>query len=152
MVVTSTRFGRMEVDPETLLTMPEGLLGFTAVTRYCFLKHGEDSPFYWLQAVDDPDLAFVVVNPFDFFPEYDFEISDADAGKLNLQNLNNIRVLSIVTIDEDTVTTNLAGPIILNMTTRLARQIVLPEYRTRHPLIPPQPSQETDRASLQVSA
>ena len=47
--------------------------------EYGLLDHAHVSPFRWLQSLGDPALAFVVVNPFDFFSDYDFEIGDANS-------------------------------------------------------------------------
>ena len=137
MQITTTRFGTIEVRDDALLSFPEGLLGFETVQQYCLLEHVPGSPFLWLQATTNPSLAFVTVDPFEFFHEYDVAINDADAEYLRLESPEEVRVLTIVTIGEGIVTTNLVGPIVVNHKLGLARQVVLSDYRygTRHSLL-----------------
>lgn len=134
--ITTTRFGTVDIARAQLWHFPEGVLGFDAVHEYCILPHAPDSPFFWLQATTEPGLAFVLVQPFAAFADYDFEISDADVVQLGLESVEDVSVFTIVTIGEKEITTNLMGPVILNRRTHLARQIVLadPRYGTRHPL------------------
>ena len=79
MKVNTTRFGTLEIDESTLLTMPRGPLGFEEQTRFCLIQHRPGAPFRWLQSTEDPGLAFPVMDPSEFFSNYAFEISDADA-------------------------------------------------------------------------
>ena len=139
MIITTTRFGEVEVHERELLFLPEGLLGFETMQRYCLLEHAPGSPFRWMQAVDDPALAFVVINPFEFFTDYDFDISDVDADLLNLDSVEDVQVFSLVTIHGTLVTTNLVGPLVVNRRHQIGKQIVLanPRYSTRHELVSP---------------
>jgi flagellar assembly factor FliW len=137
LVIKTTRFGQVEVDDAQLVLIPDGLLGFESIHEYCLIPHAPGSPFHWLQALNKPELAFVVVNPFDFFAEYDFTIGDADVARLKLENAADVLVLTLVTISGEQVTTNLLGPLLVNARTRAARQIVLADapYGTRHSLV-----------------
>ncbi|MHB9130814.1 MAG: flagellar assembly protein FliW [Armatimonadota bacterium] len=138
MTISTTRFGDIEVSDDLLIQVPAGLLGFESIHTFCLLPHAPDSPFNWLQAIDDPELAFVVVNPFDFFPEYDFEIADADVPHIGTEDPAELVVFSIITFADKRLTANLVGPVVMNVQTQVARQIVLsdPRYGTRHELIP----------------
>src|SRR4051812_973540 len=69
--IQTTRFGLLEVDAERILTFPRGLLGFPTYQRYALIQAGEDNYFFWLQCVDEPNLAFVVTDPAIFFKTYD---------------------------------------------------------------------------------
>lgn len=137
MFVETTRFGTVEVQDDLLLTFPEGILGFESVQEYCLLEHIPGSPFLWLQAVTNPTLAFVVINPFAFELDYDLTISDADEVFLKLESPEDVRVLSIVTINGGEVSANLIGPIVVNDRLQRARQVVLSDsrYTTRHLLV-----------------
>ena len=137
MTISTTRFGNMEVSDDRFIRIPEGLLGFEPIQEYCLLDHKPGSPFQWLQAVDEPQLAFVVVNPFGFFSDYDIEISDADARQLELNAVEDAMVISLVTISKQEITTNLVGPIVVNRKTGMGKQVVLnnTHYGTRHSLV-----------------
>jgi len=139
MEIRTTRFGSIEVDESTLIRMERGLLGFDEEKEFCLLKHGEGNGFAWLQSTSDPELAFVTIDPMDFFEDYEVEISDSDADRLDLTSEQDAMVLTIVTIDKDAqrITANLAAPIIVNSKNLLAAQVVLQDerYPVRHPLI-----------------
>lgn len=137
MQLTTTRFGTIDCADERLLAVPDGLLGFEAFAEFGVLDHKPDSPFRWLQSTTEPSLAFVVINPFDFFLDYDFVISDADAEQLQLVSPEDVEVLALVTFANGDVTANLVGPLVVNRKTRLARQLVLsdPRYGTRHSIL-----------------
>lgn len=141
MTIDTTRFGTIDVSDEAMLTFPEGILGFESVHTYCLLEHAPKSPFLWLQAITDPSLAFVVIDPFDFVLEYDIAICDADADFLQLSSPEDVRVMTIVTFNGQDVTTNLVGPLVVNARRRVARQVVLADsrYTTRHLLRPEKP-------------
>jgi flagellar assembly factor FliW len=139
MIIETSRFGQVEVNDENLLTFPGGILGFESILQYCLVRHAPESPFYWLQAIGNPALAFIVVNPFDFILDYNITISGVDTAHLRLASPEEVRVLSIVTIADGEITTDLVGPIVVNHRLRLARQIVLSDacYETRHALVMP---------------
>jgi len=141
MEIQGTRFGVLEFDQEEIITLNEGLLGFPLSRRFLMFPYGEDSSFFWLQSVDEPEIAFIVINPFDFFADIEFVLEDGDAVALELVNPEDVEVFSLVTIPEgrpEDMRTNLAGPVVVNVQNRQGRQILLKEYSPRQPLIPHQ--------------
>lgn len=138
MIIQTSRFGEVEISEDLLVTIPEGLLGFESEHEYCIIVHAPNSPFRWLQSITRPDLAFVTVDPFNFFTDYDFDICDSDVKYLELSGAEDVVVMTIVTIAGQQVSTNLVGPIVINRKNRMAKQIVLPDprYGTRHSLLP----------------
>jgi flagellar assembly factor FliW len=83
LTVQSTRFGTLEIEPEAVLTFPRGLIGLGG-SRYALLDTDADSPFSWLHSVEDPDLALPVTRPWQFFPDYEVVLDDAEAAALGL--------------------------------------------------------------------
>jgi flagellar assembly factor FliW len=81
MQLTSTRFGTVEVPEEAVVEFPTGLVGLGG-SRYALLSRDDQDAFLWLQSLEDPDLALPVVNPWDFFPDYELELTQADAERL----------------------------------------------------------------------
>lgn len=135
------RFGELEVSPENIIHMPGGVLGFPNCRDYILIPHKENSPFLWYQSLDDPVLAFVVINPLVFRPDYDVPISPALMEGLGAERIEELELLAIVTVPKDQpqdMTANLLGPIVINPVKRLAKQIVLdPErYSTKTPILP----------------
>lgn len=136
MVINTTRFGEVAISKDSILRMPDGMLGFGGHRKFVLLEDQPDTPFKWMQALDEPSLAFIVVNPLDFFPDYDIELSDDDADYLQLEDPADAAVLTTVTMNrnDEQVTTNLLGPIVINSKLLCAKQIVLQDerYGTKH--------------------
>jgi flagellar assembly factor FliW len=136
MQIETTRFGKIDVKDESIVQIQDGMLGFEHCTRYVLLEAEPDSAVKWMQAVDDPDVAFMVINPNEFFPDYEVELTDEQAESLDLKDPSESAMFTTVTAsrDEGKVTTNLVGPIVINLRTMCARQIVLQDdhYCTKH--------------------
>src|SRR5829696_8551048 len=81
--IDSTRFGTLEIPDHAVVEFPHGLIGLGG-SRYVLLARDESSPFIWLHSIDDPALALAVTNPFQFFPEYEVELSDSEAERIGI--------------------------------------------------------------------
>jgi flagellar assembly factor FliW len=162
MQVNSSRFGTFEVDDDRALTFERGLLGFPDSTNYVVVEV-EDTPYVWLQSVDEEDVAFLATSPFLFFPDYDLVLSDDDQASLSVDDPSQVEVLALLTVHRSpngetatggetvnggeaaeaegdvpqAITVNLLGPVVVNTGNRQARQVVLdnPDYSTRVPLV-----------------
>jgi len=133
----TTRFGEFEVPNDEILEFPEGLIGFEEEKRFVLLPTQEKSPFFWLQSVDDPDLAFIVSEPWGFVENYEFQLPQESKKKLNVKEEKDIRVLCLVVIPEDPkkATMNLKGPLVLNLPARTGGQVVINEnFSAKHPI------------------
>lgn len=136
MKIKTTRFGEIDVPEKDLITMPQGIIGFQDLKKYVILDHEKNSPFKWLQAVEDPAIAFVLINPLTFNPSYDVEVSEEEIKELELVSEEDAVISVIVTIPSNpkNMTANLKGPMIFNLKNRRGKQVVLqdPRYTTRH--------------------
>jgi len=137
MEINTSRFGTLNVDDERVMTFPRGLLGFPDYTRYALIQTGEGNYFFWLQCVDDPNLAFVVTDPTIFFKDYEIPLREETQQDLSLSDANFAQVFVICNKVGEWLTGNLLGPIVVNVQNRLAQQIVLTEkkWTTRQPLM-----------------
>ena len=137
MIIETSRFGRMEVDPTRLIRFDDGILGFPDDKEYALIQTGEGSGFYWLQAVERTDLAFVVCDPRLFVTEYKVPVKLDDLAIIGLSDADNAQVFVIVNKVDDMLTGNFQGPLVVNVENRRARQLVLSDrrYTTRHPLM-----------------
>ncbi len=137
MEIETTRFGRLTVDDERIITFPRGLLGFPDQTRFALIQTGEENYFFWLQAVNDPNLAFVVTDPSIFFKDYEVPVRDETQQDIELSDARFAQVFVICNKVDDWLTGNLLGPIVVNSQNRLATQVVLTEkkWTTRQPLL-----------------
>ncbi len=135
------RFGRREtidVGRDEVVTFPQGLVGMEALRRFAILDDTRLAPCRWLQSLDDPDLAFVVVDPHLIVSDYLASISGDEALQLELEDVADADLLAIVTVRPDPAasTVNLLAPLVINRRRRLGKQVILNEsgYALRHPL------------------
>ena len=141
MEIQSTRFGAMEVDDDRIITFPHGLLGFPDHTRFALIQTGEENYFFWLQSVDEPNLAFVVTDPTTFFKDYAVPLRDETRQDLQLPDEEGaegaLQAFVICNKVGEWLTGNLLGPLVVNAQNRLAQQVVLTEkkWTTRQPLL-----------------
>lgn len=157
MKCTSSRFGTFEAGENTVLTFPTGLLGFPEHQRYVMLDHDTEAPFKWLQSLDEPGLAFVIIDPALFDGAYRVEYTEdalAEVGGGKTEDLTVAVILTIPSEDPGRITANLRGPLLLNTRTRLCKQLVLSDdLPTRYPLFPvPSPERDEVRQPLGTAA
>ena len=112
-----------------MITFPQGILGFPGITRYCLLQPGDDACFFWLQAIDDANLAFVVTDPAFFEKDYSVPIRQEQMESLGLDSLADAQVFIIVNKIDDQLTGNFQGPLVINTVSKTAEQMVLAEKR-----------------------
>ena len=112
--IEDTRFGTLEVPEEAVLDFPDGLIGIGG-SRYVLVGRDESSPFVWLQSLDEPAIALAVTNPFQFFPEYEVELFDAEAERIGITDPADADVYVTVRAAEtlEDFTANLRAPILI---------------------------------------
>lgn len=137
MTTETARFGRVTYTNEDVVTFEHGLVGFPDLSEFVLICHGENTPFRWMQSIDQGDLAFLVVDPAHYVDGYEPEVSESEAGALGLKEETPRLVYTIVSIPPgkpEEMTVNLAGPIVVNLETGRGRQIVLEDerYPIRH--------------------
>lgn len=148
-VVKSTRFGDLEVPADSVIDFPKGVIGFPRHQRYVMIEH--KPPFSWLHSLDDPALAFVVVDGFEFGQEYNLvpPIGDADANECDFKAEDEYAILVIVTVrpDPKQTTANLKAPLFVNLRNRKGAQCIFddPRYLTRFPLWTGKDEQEAEK-------
>lgn len=133
----TTRFGTLEADEELVLTFPDGLIGFDRCKRFLVVRPDDQSPFRWLQSLDEPSVAFPIVEPAYFRNDYAPTIADTDARYLQLEADTPTLLFAIVTVPRQNprgMTANLLGPLVVNALTRQGKQVIVqnPEYTTKH--------------------
>jgi flagellar assembly factor FliW len=126
--VETTRFGRITVETDKVITLPQGMIGFPRRTRYLFVQHRPDSPLHWMQSLDSGELAFVVVNPLLFEPKYEVVLGKAEMELLKVGDPKDVQVWVVVTIPPghpEKMTANLRAPLVINLDQRLGAQVIL---------------------------
>jgi flagellar assembly factor FliW len=142
-LVESSRFGSFEVDEDRVLHIDAGILGIPDSTGYVLVETGDDdATYFWLQSIDEPDVAFLATTPWQFFPDYELVVGDDELDALALRRPEDAEVFLLLTVHRDgeqvrDITANLLGPVVVNTATRRARQLVLEHasYTTQASLV-----------------
>ena len=138
MQVETKTMGTVTVDENQIITFPNGLYGFEEYHRYAILE-AEYQPFYWLQSLDETNLAFIIVDPFLIISDYELDIDDRTLCEIGIDSPGDVILFSIITIPADgsAVTANLQGPVVINRKNRLALQVILSDskWTTKHNII-----------------
>jgi flagellar assembly factor FliW len=128
MELVGTRFGDLAYDPADLVVLDDGLIGFPRLQSFLLLEHRADSPFWWLQSIEEPALAFLLVCPHDYVENYAPEISESDANRIALTPDTPATIYTTATIpagEVQNLTLNLAGPIVVNPECRKGIQLII---------------------------
>jgi flagellar assembly factor FliW len=125
------------------LFFEDGLPGFSHLQFYRLQQEEAETPFYLLQSEEDEQVGFWVVDPFSFFPDYQFTLNSQVKRALHVGEDTPVVTMNIVTLrPEGQVTVNLKAPIIINPEKRMAKQVILNEeiYQVRQPLFQMKPA------------
>lgn len=135
MTIQSKPYGEIEISERQVISFPVGIFGFEHLHEYALLDAGQP-PFYWLQSLDEASIAFIVINPYVFRPDYVLDIPDDDLSAIEYETEEDLLVFAIVTIPEDQsrMSANLQGPIVINRVKQLGRQAISldQDWRTKH--------------------
>jgi len=137
-IIKTGRFGEIQVAESDVIVFKNGLLGFPNDTRFCLVDSADETMILWMQSLENPDVAFPLLEPKIFKPDYAVRLSASELRELELDNVNQSAVFSILTIPSNIseMTANLKAPIVINLKKQIARQVVLQEneYIIKHPM------------------
>ena len=148
MIIPTRQFGPVEIDEEKIVSMPKGMPGFPGKERYILLSHEEIDPILSFQCVDDPDVAFALMDPFLFISEYAVDLDAAVQDMTwEVEKPEELFLYTIINASGDrpeAITANLAGPLLIHTGLNEALQMVIPDerYSHKHPIFP----EEEERA------
>jgi len=151
MKITNQQFGTLDVDERTILDMEGGLIGFENLKRFALVETAGLAPFQWLLAVDEPEVAFPVINVLFVDPGWEAELAASDRRALELEYEGDVAVVVIANVTEHGVTVNMRGPIVINGPARKARQVIQhdPACRIDAPLSQVQDSEDGVHAAME---
>ena len=139
--INTLRFGELEIEEQDVVRFAAGIPAFEDEHEFVVLPYEEGTPYMFLQSMATPELAFLMTDPFVFFPDYSFELDDENMDKLEIKTMDDVLVCTLISIPRSGVadmTTNLLAPVVINRHTMQAKQIVLEktQYTTKHRLFP----------------
>lgn len=128
---------KMGYNEKETITFKRGLPGLGQDLEFILFPIENNPLFYYLQSVNEPELGLILIDPFPCFPDYSLELNEQDKKEIEVERKEDILVFTTVTVlGEGKLTTNLSGPIVINATRRLAKQVILPDriHEMRTPL------------------
>ncbi len=139
MKLKTSRFGETEVNEDLIFTFIEPILGYDHLKQFVLIDNNPESPFKWLQSVEDPNIAFPISFPSYFGINYEFVIPEEKSQKLEMKGIENVITFNIVCIPQgkaEESTINLAGPLVINAENKKGMQLILAntKYSVKHRL------------------
>ena len=126
--INSQKFGELEINKENIFDFISPIIGFNDLTKYAIIDYKADSPFKWLQSLEDMDLAFPVTLCSFFNIDYQFSLPDEEAEKLEIETADDVFVCNIANIPSSNpqdATINMLAPIVVNLKNKKAMQVIL---------------------------
>lgn len=136
MKVDTYLFGAVEVDPAKVIEFPNGLVGFEQNKRFMLVhEDGQaQTASYTLQSLDDPNLAFQIVDPVTLGFHYELDLSDAESALLKTPAPENVLVMQLLFKKEEGSQTqimpSLRAPLLINTKARVGMQKVMETLRS----------------------
>ena len=140
MKIATKYLGEVEISEDKIIDFEKGIPSFLDEKKFILLPFGQGTPLYILQSTTTPELGFIVVSPFDFFPDYQVKLTDSTIEALHIENEEDVALFVILTVQDPftETTANLQGPVVINSKKQKGKQIALnnANYGTKHRLMP----------------
>ena len=123
-------FGEIEIDESKIITFEDGIIGFPDMKKFTLIfdeeKEGRPS-ISWLQSMDEPEIAFPVMDPLFVCETYNPSVEEELLKNLGTIKEDNLYLLVTVTVPQNIkeLAVNLKAPIVINTDTRKASQIIV---------------------------
>lgn len=128
MNISTKFFDDININENDILNFRDGIPGLEDYKNYIVLNI-EDSKLKCLQSVEEKEIALLMINPWDFFNDYEIQLSDEEINQLEIKSHDDVLVYNIVSVRENKVTANLLAPIVINIKNNRAKQIILNENK-----------------------
>ncbi len=138
MLIHTINFGDLQVPEDKIVAFKEGIPGFPQIHRFTFLEFEDLKPFQYLQSLDDPPIALLIINPFMVDPGYKFQLAPLDMEDIHSSDPAGVAVFAVATVpaNPEEATLNLMAPIVVNEAAGCGKQVILHDsgYSVKHPL------------------
>ncbi|GAE26515.1 flagellar assembly factor FliW [Halalkalibacter wakoensis JCM 9140] len=128
--------GLIEVSEEQIIAFEKGIPAFESEMSFVLLPFEEGTPFYVLQSTKTPEVAFIVISPFDFVTGYQVKLPDSTLEMLEIEQPDDVATFVMLTVKDpfQDTTANLQAPVIINSKKQKGKQLLLSDgpYKTRH--------------------
>lgn len=125
MKIQSKFFGEVEIKASQIISFENGIPGFEEYNKFVLLNFEDTENLKCLQSLDDSNICLVMISPWNYFKDYEIELSADDLKELVIQNEQDVAVYNVITTREERITTNLVAPIVINVLNNIGKQIIL---------------------------
>ena len=124
MQVFQSRFGQIEVDPDTIIHFPLGIPGFEDCKNYKLLhEEGKEPQVLWLQSLDDSATMFTLIEAERLGLNYMLTLSDEECDCIELKNAEDAKLFLILSRpDGNQMSANTRAPLVINLQSRKGLQ------------------------------
>lgn len=138
-ILKSNHYGDISYADNEIISFEKGMLGFENLGKFILREIKENPMFKLLHSLEDENIAFVVLNPFDIKKDYEIDLEDDVIRRLEIKKPEEVLLLNTVTLDKDPkkITSNLRAPIVMNVRLNKAEQVILrtENYKIKHYLV-----------------
>jgi flagellar assembly factor FliW len=119
--------GTIEIEESRVICFEKGIPAFEEEKSFVLLPFEEGTPFYVLQSTTALEVAFIVINPFQFVPGYQVKLPESTIDQLDIQSEEEVATFVMLTVKEpfEETTANLQAPVIINATKQKGKQLLL---------------------------
>lgn len=134
MRLETTRFGGLEIDPTSVITFTQPIIGFQEYRRFVLLPVPADTGLFWLQSTESGELAFLLMDPRSIIRDYTVTLAAHEKAELAVNSVDELDIYTLVVVPQDPkkVRTNLRAPILISRKHHLGKQTVLD--RSEYPI------------------
>ncbi len=133
------RFGDCTYGESEVIRFPWGLPGFGALRRFLVLSVDGEQSYIWLQSLDDLSVAIPLCDPWSLFEDYEAPLPLYAKQSLEIETAESFCVMCVLVAKPgcSETTINLLAPIVINLETRVGRQVPLENqrYSVRTPVV-----------------
>lgn len=139
MEIMSPIHGAISYELDEVIKFEKSIPGFEDIYNFIIKDTEEESPFKILQSIDDINIGFVLISPFDVEKEYEIKLTDELIDRLNIKDSTDVVLYSLVTLNSkvENITVNLKAPIVINIKDKKGEQFIVDKekYKIKHPLM-----------------
>lgn len=137
MKISTKFFGEITINEGNIITFNNGIPGFEEYKKFIILDFEGKSTLKCLQSIENKDVCLVIINPWDYFNDYQIELCDDEISYLEIEKEEDVLVYNVITIRQDKITANLLAPIVINSLKNKGKQIILSNtnYRIRQEIV-----------------
>lgn len=136
MVIKTRNFGEVDIDENDIYTFDNGIPAFEYLRKFVVLNREDNSPFIWLQSVEEADISFIMMDVYNILPDYNPIVYEDELNKLGEIGDDDLKIYNIVVIPETVskMSVNLKAPVVINLKTKKGRQMIVKneEYSVKY--------------------